>query len=690
MPESRQHTVIKKQVLSLLRNHGNKAFRPKEISKTLGFKDNNRYKVFREVLAELERTNQVDRIGGGQFQHRQKQRKHVVEGMLTVNPRGFGFLRTDDERDDVYIPKYALKTALDGDRVRIELAAPNRGGDKKGQREGEVLDILERTRTQTVGTFDKMGHFALVKPDDQKLTHDIYVPREDFNGATEGDKVVVSIDSFDDPKASPEGRVLQVLGRADDPGVSVLALAMAQGIRSDFPPEVEEEAARIAVEIPKDEIARRLDLRNERVFTIDPVDAKDFDDAIHIKRLDSGDFEVGVHIADVSHYVKVGTDLDEEAFARGTSTYLVDRVIPMLPEVLSNEVCSLRPNEDKLTYSCLMTVTPQGEARKYRIAETVIHSQARLAYEDAQEIIDGGGLDNPMKDDVLMAASLARAITKKRMKEGSIDFDVPEARVVLDDQGRPTDIVLCERQEANRLIEEFMLLANKSVAMEVGLRLKKPFVYRIHASPDSEKIRNLSQYVSAFGYKLPMSDDSVSSTALNDLLKHVNSSDVESDLLAREHWPFRPRLSALHTLHKPHPPVPRPGSAPASQTLPRRWESCGKRRTSHPMQTLLGPRTSRCGSRARERATQESGVRRAAPWRRIRRRGGRRNQIRRVRADEGTAGRRPRARARHGQRLLGVRRAQLRPRGLEHEQNHPSRRCGARPDCSGQRGDAED
>ncbi|HLT47547.1 MAG TPA: ribonuclease R [Rubricoccaceae bacterium] len=527
MADARPRAVLKRQILSLLRNHGDRAFRHKEIAKALGVKDNQRYKLFRDVLEELSEAGLVAKVKGGRYQHRKARPRNVVEGTITVNPGGFGFVTVEGLDEDVFVPQHRLKTALDGDRVRVELAAPVRGGRDEDRREGEVIEVIERGRAQTVGTFDRMGHFAFVKPDDPRLTRDVYVPREAFNGAREGDKVVVSIDVFDDPKASPEGRVLEVLGPASDPRVAVLAVAIAHGAPSDFPEDVERGAAEIPAEIPEAEVARRLDLREKRTFTIDPVDAKDFDDAIHITRLPGGDFELGVHIADVSHYVREGTPLDEEAYARGTSTYLVDRVIPMLPEKLSNGVCSLRPNEDKLTFSCLMTVTPRGAVKDYRIAETVIRSRQRLTYEEAQAIIDGGTRDHPLKDDVLLAAKLARTLTKKRMQAGSIDFDIPEVRVVLDDEGRPVEVVRKQRQEANRLIEEFMLLANRTVAEEVGRRLKRPFVYRVHDVPNAEKIKNLAEYVRAFGYQLTITEGSVDRRELNALLHHVKGTAEE-------------------------------------------------------------------------------------------------------------------------------------------------------------------
>ena len=513
---------LKRQILKHLRNDGKKAFRPKEISKRLGIKDNQKYKLFRSVLGELDDAGLVSRVKGGRYQHRSKDEVHGAEGVLQMNPQGFGFVIVEGDHD-YYVPPTRLKTALDGDRVRITLAAPVRGKRSDYRREAEIVEVLERGRTRTVGTFDKMGHFAFVKPDDQRLTKDIYVAEEHFNGATEGDKVVVSIETYDDPKASPEGRVLEVLGKADDPGVAVLAVALSKGIKSDFPKPVEAEAAAIPLEIPKAEIERRLDLRDKDTFTIDPEDAQDFDDAVHIERLKNGHYSLGVHIADVSHYVRQGSDLDAEAYDRATSTYLVDRVIPMLPEKLSNGVCSLRPNEDKLAYSCIMEVSPHGAVKKYEIHETVIHSKHRFTYDDAQQIIDGGTQDHPLKDDVLLAAKLARTLTKKRMRAGSIDFDTAEVRVVLDDSGKPVDIIRKERMEANRLIEEFMLLANRTVAEHIGKKKDpRPFVYRIHDRPDSEKIKALRDYVKAFGYQLPAGPDgSVDRKDLNALLEHV-------------------------------------------------------------------------------------------------------------------------------------------------------------------------
>lgn len=520
MKKNPSRQTIRRDVLRLLKNHGRRAFRPKEIAKRLNYTDNRVYALFRDVLTEMDEQQLIGRIKGGRYTYRPRPTR--IEGVLHVNPQGFGFVEVEGEAEDYFVRGHNMGTALDGDRVLVGLAAPARGDQR---REAEVLQVLERRRTQAVGTFRKKGHFAFVLPDDQRLKHDVYVPHEAFNGATDGVKVVVSIDAFDDPHASPEGRVLQVLGDGDDPRVRVLSLALSLDVRAGFSAEVIEEAEAIPEAIPHAEIDRRLDLRDKRVFTIDPEDANDFDDALHIEHLPNGNYEVGVHIADVSYYVRPDTALDREGYDRGTSVYLVDRVIPMLPEKLSNTVCSLRPHEDKLTFSCLMEVTPRGSVQRYEIRETVIHSKQRFTYEEAQHLIEGGYPDHPLAADVLAATRVARSLTQKRMRQGSVDFDLPEIRVLLDDDGQPVDIIRKERLAANRLIEEWMLLANRTVAAHISKqRAPRPFVYRVHGPPDIGKIQQLADYVRAFGYQLQLEDGNVSSKNLNALLTHVKGS----------------------------------------------------------------------------------------------------------------------------------------------------------------------
>ena len=521
-PISRER--IKRDILRVLKSDGQRAYRPKEIAKKLGYKDNRSFRTLQDVLVEMDDQKIIGRVKGGLYTF--KPRQTTIEGILRVNPQGFGFVEVEGREEDLFVRQANMKTALDGDRVLIGLAAPSRG-DRR--REAEVLKVIERRRTRVVGTFKQMGHFAFVKPDEKRITKDVYVSGEEFNGAKDGDKVVVSIDYFHDDKASPEGRILEVIGPGDDPKVRVLSLAMSFDVRSGFPEEVIAEAEAVSESIPESEIARRVDLRSKRIFTIDPVDAKDFDDAIHITELPNGHFEVGVHIADVSHYVRPNTALDREALERATSIYLVDRVIPMLPEKLSNKVCSLRPEEDKLAYSVVMELSPQGAVKGYEIAETVIRSHYRFTYEDAQNIIQGGHPDHPYTADMLRAARLSRTLTKKRMRAGSVDFDIPEVRIILDDAGHPLEIVRKERQESNRLIEEFMLLANRIVAKHVGGgRAAKPFVYRVHDVPDATRITALAEYVRAFGYRLDTEGGTVDSRQLNSLLEHVKGSPEEA------------------------------------------------------------------------------------------------------------------------------------------------------------------
>lgn len=511
---------IRRDILRLLKNHGQKAFRPKEIAKRLGYQSHQTYRLFRDVLAEMDEQQLIGKLKGGRYTYRPRPTR--VEGTLHVNPQGFGFVAVEGRDEDFFVRRTRMGTALDGDTVLIGLAAPSRG---ERRREAEILKVVARARKQAVGTFRRQGHFAFVLPDDQRLKHDIYVPLEAFHGAKDGDKVVVSIDRFVDQYAAPEGRILSVVGPSDSSSVRVLSLALSLDVKSGFSPETIELAESIPIQIDRTEVEKRLDLRQKNVFTIDPEDAKDFDDAIHIEPLENGNFEVGVHIADVSHYVAAGTALDREAFDRGTSVYLVDRVIPMLPEKLSNQVCSLRPHEDKLTFSCIMEVSPRGLVVDFAIRETIIHSKQRFTYEEAQQIIAGELNDRPLAPDVLKAAELARNLTRKRMRQGSVDFDLPEIRVILNEEGEPLEIVKKERLEAHRLIEEWMLLANRTVAWHIHQKHRgKAFVFRVHAPPDAERIGKLAEYVRAFGYELKLTDGNASSKDLNALIRHVKGS----------------------------------------------------------------------------------------------------------------------------------------------------------------------
>jgi ribonuclease R len=513
---------LRHRILELLRNDARRAFRPKEIAKRLDIRDNREYRVFRSVLAELDDEGVLGRAKNGRYTHR-KPRPATV-GRLSVKPRGFGFVTLDDGRDYA-VSATNMGTALDGDLVQVALGAPSKGR----RAEAEVLEVVERGRDSVVGTFMRRGRFAIVRPDDQRVTRDIYVEAGNEGSAQDGDKVVVSLERFEHPHGSPEGRVLRVVGPEDDPRVRVLALAMSIGVDPDFPPEVIDAADRIASEISNADVRRREDLRDRYVLTIDPESAADFDDALHVTRLESGRLEVGIHIADVSHFVGAGTDLDREALRRGTSVYLVDRAIPMLPERLSGDLCSLRPDEDRLCLSVLVEMTGSGEVQVVRIRETVIRSRARLTYEEAQSILDEGSEANhPAAEALQTLAGIARCLRETRMEAGAVDFDKPEIQVRLGEDGEVVDVGHRSRLESNRLIEEFMLLANCLVAAEAQRTSRdRPFVYRIHEHPDGTKVRALADYVKLFGYRLDIRDGRVSSASLNRLLRAVRGTAQE-------------------------------------------------------------------------------------------------------------------------------------------------------------------
>ena len=460
---------------------------------------------------------------------------------------GFGFVIVPDREDDVYIPQNRMLHALNGDTVRV---AVTRKKDAKHSMEGEIVAIIERSKKPFIGILQIMGEHGWVIVESRVMPYDIRVPLDGIDEDAHWKKVAVQIVEWPMHTDSPIGKIIDVLGEPGENDTEMHAILAEFGLPYKFEPEVEEAAAKIPVKIEEKEIKRRRDMRSVLTFTIDPADAKDFDDAISFEELPNGNYEVGIHIADVTHYVKPHDIIDKEAFERGTSVYLVDRTVPMLPEALSNNLCSLRPNEEKLTYSAIFEVSPQAKVLKRWFGRTVIISDRRYSYQQAQEIIEtqgdytlkylgemGSGVetksikvssrrrkgetysDKEVAQAVLALHSIARKLREARFQSGSISFERPEMKVIVDSAGKPVDVVQRITQEANWLIEEFMLLANKEVATCVtkGLRLKEPtFVYRIHDEPDFDKVKNLKDFVKHFGYQMGSIENS------KDIAKELN------------------------------------------------------------------------------------------------------------------------------------------------------------------------
>jgi len=463
---------------------------------------------------------------------RPKKSEKNVTGTLDISRRGTGYLIADGFEEDIRVNKKNLSTALPDDTVEVELFS---GKGHGGRQEGKVINVKSRGRQIYVGTLKKQGKDNfLIKPDEKSAHTDFFILPEHVDGAKSGDKVIFELVDWVHPRSLPEARITQVLGKQGSNDANLLSILAENQIKAPFPQEVEDFAENIGFEIPPAELERRNDLRDETIFTIDPDDAKDFDDAISIKMLDNGNYYLGVHIADVTHYMPRNSVLDEEAYKRGTSVYLVDRVIPMLPEKLSNGVCSLRPEEDKLAYSCFMEIAPNGKVVDHSIEQTVIHSKKRFTYEQAQEIIDGK--ESSFSTPVKTAAKLAHTLIDKRFNEGSINFDTPEPKFILDENGKPIDIILKERLFAHRLVEECMLMANQTVAVHIEeLREQSnkknnkdlfPFFYRIHDKPDLEKLNNIKETVKPLGIRFDVSKN-IQSKAINRLLQEAEDTSVE-------------------------------------------------------------------------------------------------------------------------------------------------------------------
>jgi ribonuclease R len=484
-----------------------------------------------KLAQDLEKIAQMGEVAiDSEGYYRGSEAQEAIEGVVDFVNHKFAFIVCEGQEEDIWVGADDLKFALDGDRVKVRVL-PMRSGKKI---EGEVIEIISRTRDEFVGKIELSDRYAFVIADSRKMHLDIFVPHNQINGAKHGDKVIVKVVEWHDAKSSPVGTVINVLGKAGMHETEMHAILAEFGLPVDFPEEVLEESKTIKETINKAEIAKRKDMRTIPTCTIDPADAKDFDDALSIQKLENGNWEIGIHIADVTHYVKHNTALEKEAYNRATSVYLVDRVVPMLPERLSNGLCSLRPNEDKLTFSAVFEINDKAEVLNKWFGRTVIHSDRRFSYEEAQEVMETGKGD--FVEQLQTLNRLAKIFTEKRFKSGAMNFETPEVKFKLDEEFKPVGIFIKERKDAHRLIEEFMLLANKYVAEFVyhqhegkDSKSHKAMVYRIHESPNEEKLQNFATFAKKFGYDVATKGKAISQS-LNQMIGGVQGT-AQQDVL---------------------------------------------------------------------------------------------------------------------------------------------------------------
>ncbi|UII22363.1 ribonuclease R [Fulvivirga ligni] len=515
---------LKAKIISLLHQNFNKEFSTKDITKKLGFRRKDYNKAIPFVLSILEKDGQIMQSNG---RYRSTKNPDLITGRIDhVNPR-FAYLLTPEDEDDIYIKARDMNFAMDGDTVRVMLL-PVPSGKKP---EGKVVEVVERSRTQFVGKIEFSPRFAFVIADNRKIHQDIFVPLDKTSSAAHNDKVIVKITQWPGHDRSPEGEIKMVLGKAGDNNAEIHSIMAEFDLPFEFPKEIDEEANSISDKISKAEIKKRKDFRDILTFTIDPEDAKDFDDALSYQKLENGNYEIGIHIADVTHYVNPNTLLEKEAYDRATSVYLVDRTIPMLPERLSNGLCSLRPREDKLTFSAVFEIDDDAKVHKEWFGRTIIHSDRRFTYEEAQASIETGVGD--LATELQHINGLAKKIRKDRFKHGAVNFESTEVKFKLDEKGRPLGVIPKIRKDAHKLIEEFMLLANKKVAtfiydMQKG-KDKNTFVYRTHDYPDPEKLNSFSMFAKRFGHSLK-TDETAVSKSLNSLLDEIEGKPEENVL----------------------------------------------------------------------------------------------------------------------------------------------------------------
>ena len=489
-----------------------RAFNYKQVAHGVGATTTPQKQMVFQLLEGMAEQNFLIEVSPGKY--KANSRGTEVIGRFERRSNGKNHVITD-ENESIFIAERNSMHAMDGDRVRVLVYAKRKGHDS----EGEVVEIIEKNPQTFVGTLEVQKHFAFLLTDNKVLANDIFIPKNALKGGKSGDKAVVRITEWPDRARNPYGEVIDILGPAGENNTEIHAILAEFGLPYRYPEAVERAANKIPDVITPEEIAAREDFREVTTFTIDPKDAKDFDDALSVRRLENGRWEVGVHIADVSYYVKPGSIIDKEAENRGTSVYLVDRVVPMLPERLCNNVCSLRPDEEKLTFSCIFEMNDEAEVLKSHIARTVIRSNRRFAYEEAQEIIETG--EGDYKEEILTLNDLAQKLRKRRFEHGSINFDRHEVKFDIDEKGKPIGVYFKVSKEANKLIEEFMLLANRTVAEFVGKsangRKPKAFVYRVHDVPDPDKMSSFAAFITRFGYKIKTEGSK------SDLSKGINS-----------------------------------------------------------------------------------------------------------------------------------------------------------------------
>ncbi|MBR1784734.1 MAG: ribonuclease R [Bacteroidales bacterium] len=517
---------LEKQILKIFANNPFDAFNHKQISTRIGAGSKAaRQAVIRAMQHMAEEGTLVEDDHRGKYRVDPKRiddllPKNYLEGTIDMKQGGKAYVIPNEEgREDVQIAPNNTGHALHGDTVRV-LMFPQR---KMHRPEGRVVEITHRAKTRFVGVIQRQERFAFMVSDSRTMQVDIFIHNDDLGGAEDGEKVLVEMTDWPERMNNPVGRVVKRLGRPGDNNVEMQSILAEYDFPLDFPPEAEAEAGRLRRPTAK-ETASRRDFRDVMTFTIDPADAKDFDDALSLRRLDSGRLEVGVHIADVSHYVRPGSAIDREAYTRGTSVYLVDRTIPMLPEKLCNELCSLRQDEDKLCFSVVMQMDAKGKVHDTWIGKTVIRSNSRMAYEEAQAVIESGQADNEVQQAILDLHSLAQRLRAARYKNGAINFESQEVKFILDDNARPTGVYIKESKEANWLIEEFMLLANRLVAERVGKAArgaKKTFVYRVHDEPNPEKLNTFVELVGKLGFSMRTSSRKALAESYNTLFRDV-------------------------------------------------------------------------------------------------------------------------------------------------------------------------